>query len=109
MKKTIAVDFDGTLCTQKWPGIGEPNEELIAQLVEEQKAGAVIILWTCRERRMLREAVKWSEAHGLKFDYVNRNTPERIRLYKSDSRKISADIYIDDKAAGFHFGGRLEV
>ena len=35
MKKTIAVDFDGTLCASNWPKIGEPNRELISQLAEE--------------------------------------------------------------------------
>lgn len=28
----IAVDFDGTLCENKWPEIGMPNEELIEYL-----------------------------------------------------------------------------
>lgn len=27
--QSIAVDFDGTLCENKWQGIGEPNIELI--------------------------------------------------------------------------------
>ena len=109
MKRVIAVDFDGTLCVNRWPEIGEPNAELIGQLIEEQKNGAVIILWTCRADRMLEEAVKWAEEQGLKFDYVNRNVPERIRAYKNDSRKISADVYVDDRAAAFHFGGKLNL
>lgn len=109
MRKVIAVDFDGTLCRNAWPEIGEPNTELIGQLVEEQKNGAAIILWTCRARRMLKDAVTWAEKQGLNFDYVNRNAPERIRAFKNDSRKISADVYVDDRAAAFHFGGRLKL
>ena len=105
MSKTIAVDFDGTLCESKWPKIGEPNTALIDQL----KAGAVIILWTCREGRLLREAVKWLKEQGLKCDYVNRNAPERIRMYKSDCRKIGADIYIDDRASAFEFGKEIKL
>jgi hypothetical protein len=31
--KTIAVDFDGTLCYSRWPGTGEPNIELIEELI----------------------------------------------------------------------------
>lgn len=34
----IAVDFDGTLCENKWPEIGEPNKELIAYLKKRQEA-----------------------------------------------------------------------
>ena len=42
----IAVDFDGTLCENKWPEIGEPNTELIGYLIMMQKTvGAKIILW----------------------------------------------------------------
>ena len=39
MKRIIAVDFDGTLCENKYPKIGEPNKELIEQLAEERKKG----------------------------------------------------------------------
>ena len=27
----IAVDFDGTLCENKWPEIGEANEDMYAK------------------------------------------------------------------------------
>ena len=109
MKRAIAVDFDGTLCENAWPKIGEPNRPLIDQLIEEQKNGAVIILWTCRARRMLKDAISWAEKQGLVFDYVNRNVPERIRAFMNDSRKISADVYVDDRAAAFSFGSKLNL
>ena len=32
----IAVDFDGTLCENKWPDIGEPNVDLISYLKKQQ-------------------------------------------------------------------------
>ena len=86
--QVIAVDFDGTLCKQAWPEIGEENEILIDRL----------ILWTNREGDLLEEAVEWCKARGLTFDTVNANLPELIDLYKNDCRKINADIYIDDKA-----------
>lgn len=109
MKKTIAVDFDGTLCASEWPKIGAPNTALIDQLKQEQKNGAVIILWTCREGRLLKEAVKWLKSQGLACNYVNRNSPERIRMYKNDCRKIGADIYIDDRTAAFEFGKEIKL
>ena len=37
--KTIAVDFDGTLCYSRWPGTGEPNIELIEELIICRKKG----------------------------------------------------------------------
>lgn len=35
----IAVDFDGTLCENKYPEIGEPNMELIDFLMNCQLNG----------------------------------------------------------------------
>lgn len=96
--QVIAVDFDGTLCKQAWPEIGEENEALIRHLKEKKAAGARLILWTNREGDLLEEAVEWCRERGLKFDTVNANLPELIELYKNDCRKINADIYIDDKA-----------
>ncbi|MDO4960461.1 MAG: hypothetical protein Q4E57_01195 [Eubacteriales bacterium] len=93
----IAVDFDGTLCEDKYPFIGRANEELIRTLRNAEKFGDRVILWTCRSDKHLRRAVRWCAAHGLFFDAVNENLPEVIEKYGGDSRKIFADIYIDDK------------
>ena len=97
--KIIAIDFDGTLCTNNWPEIGDPNFELIDCLLAEQKvAGSKLILWTCRTGDQLDAAVKWCQDHGLYFDAVNDNLPEQIEMYGNNSRKIFADIYVDDKS-----------
>lgn len=96
----IAVDFDGTLCQDEYPGIGVGNLALIRQLKGAQRAGDKVILNTCRMGDRLTEAVKWCRNHGLIFDAVNENLPERIAKYGGDCRKISADLYIDDK--GIH-------
>ena len=95
----IAVDFDGTLCAECFPYIGEPNLPLICALLEQKRLGKKLILWTCRCGDRLSEAVEWCAHQGLTFDAVNENLPEIIALYGSDSRKITADLYIDDKSA----------
>lgn len=94
----IAVDFDGTLCTDCYPGIGAPNLPLICLLKQLKEQGKQLILWTCRCQKELREATDWCDAFGLVFDAVNENVPEIIEKYGTDSRKIYADVYIDDKA-----------
>ncbi len=94
----IAVDFDGTLCADCYPKIGAPNLRLIYILKELRKKGARLILWTCRCGEPLREALKWCAFYGLGFDAVNENLPEILEKYGSDSRKIFADIYIDDRS-----------
>lgn len=95
----IAVDFDGTLCSNNWPEIGEPNWDLIDRLKVEQEKGAKIILWTCRTGQMLNDAISWCNNNcNLSFDAVNENLPEMIEKFGGDCRKIFADVYIDDKA-----------
>jgi hydroxymethylpyrimidine pyrophosphatase-like HAD family hydrolase len=42
--KIIAVDFDGTLCANKYPKIGAPNVTLIRHLIEQRQQGAKLIL-----------------------------------------------------------------
>lgn len=98
-EQIIAVDFDGTLCENKWPEIGEPNTELIGYLIEMRKTfDAKIILWTCRAGEMLDKAVNWCSEHGLEFDAVNENLPYIIERFGSDTRKIFANMYIDDRS-----------
>ena len=60
--------------------------------------GAKLILWTCREGELLDKAVAWCEERGLFFDAVNDNIPESIEKYGNNCRKVSADIYIDDRS-----------
>lgn len=94
----IAVDFDGTLSLGKYPAVGPANKQMIQYIKSRQKMGDQIILWTCRERGDLDEAVKWCQKQGLIFDAVNDNVPEVIELWGANSRKIDCDLYIDDKA-----------
>ena len=94
----IAVDFDGTLCESKWPEIGEAKEEMIDFVKRQQSRGAKLILWTNRTGQNLDNAVAWCAEHGLFFDSVNENLPESVEAFGSDSRKVFAHVYIDDKA-----------
>lgn len=93
-----AVDFDGTLCENKYPEIGEPNKKLIEYLKQKQDKGVKLILWTCRVEERLYEAIDWSKKHGLIFDFINENDPSAIEAFGGDTRKIFAHRYIDDNA-----------
>lgn len=97
--KIIAVDFDGCLCKNAWPEIGEANRDVISGLIASKGiCGDKLILWTCREGKALQEALDWCKGFCLEFDAVNENLPELIERYGGDCRKISADEYWDDKA-----------
>jgi len=94
----IAVDFDDTLMLQTAAGKTVPNIRLMGSLAKEQASGNIVILWTCREGKMLEEAVRYCVKHGFRPNYVNQNAPEIIKRFGGDSRKIYADVYIDDRA-----------
>lgn len=93
----IAVDFDGTLCENKWPEIGMPNEELIEYLKKRQTNGEKLILWTSRNEEQTQDAVEWCKKYGLIFDAVNDNLPEIVEAFGGNCRKIFANEYIDDR------------
>ena len=97
--KIYAVDFDQTLAFGTWPSAENPNYDLIDKLNNLQKEGNKIILWTCRTGSRLEAAVKLCSDNGLEFDAINENLPEVLAMYDNeDSRKITADYYIDDKS-----------
>lgn len=101
MGKIYAFDFDGTLCQEAFPSIGRPNKHMIAYAKHLQNRGDKLILWTCRNGERLKEAIAWCDFFGLHFDAVNANLPETLSKYGTDSRKITADYYIDDRIHGY--------
>jgi len=98
INKIIAVDFDGTLCEAEWPGIGAPRKAVINYVLEEQKKGAKLILWTNRTGAKLVDAVAWCKYQGIVFDAINDNLPEMTKAFKNNCRKVFANEYIDDQA-----------
>ena len=101
----VAIDFDGILCANRFPEIGEPNFDVIAKVRELMDCGAEVILWTSRVERPLREALRWCEDYGLHFTLVNKAAPSNTTAYSGifsdEPRKVYADMYIDDHNAEF--------
>ncbi len=94
---TIAVDFDGTIVAHRYPKIGEERPfatQTLRMLIEEHHK---LILWTVREGELLDEAVEWCRARGVEFYAVNKDFPEEDETKNRHfSRKIKADMFIDD-------------
>lgn len=99
MNIKIAVDFDGTIVEHEYPKIGKEKLFAFQTLKEFEKRGARLILWTFRAGQELNDAVEFCRKNGIEFYAVNKSYPEEI-LDDSISRKIDADIYIDDKNLG---------
>ena len=58
----IAIDFDGTIVDHEYPAIGKEKLFAFITLKELQKRGALLILWTFREGRELKEAVDYCQS-----------------------------------------------
>lgn len=98
-KLVIAVDFDGTIVTEKYPEIGDPIENAFEVLTQLQNDGHRLLLWTYRHGEKLEEAVEFCKQRGIEFYAANRNFPEEI-VDETVPRKLLADFYIDDRTIG---------
>jgi len=96
----IAVDFDGTIVEHKYPEIGKTMLFAFETLKELQKRQHELILWTYRAGKELDEAVAFCEKNGIVFYAVNKNFPEEEFEEDTISRKINADVFIDDRNVG---------
>lgn len=102
-KPTLAVDFDGTIVESKYPKIGKPMLFAFETLKKLQNQGYPLILWTYRSGKRLEEAVEFCKDHGIEFYAVNKSYPEE-EYDEVISRKIAADIFIDDRNIGGFIG-----
>lgn len=93
----IAVDFDGTLVEDAFPNIGKPKTLAFETLKQLQNEGHLLILWTYRYGKKLDEAVQFCKQKGIQFYAVNKSYPEEEFDENSCSRKIHADVFIDDR------------
>lgn len=95
----IAVDFDGTIVEDRYPRIGKTRIFAFETLKRLQEDGHRLILWTYRYGTTLDEAVAFCEENGITFYAVNKSFPGE-ELDNTKSRKINADLFIDDRNIG---------
>jgi hydroxymethylpyrimidine pyrophosphatase-like HAD family hydrolase len=92
----IAVDFDGTIVEHRYPSIGKDMPDSFIILKKLKSEGHILILWTYRSGDELKEALKYCKKNGLEFYAVNNNSNDE-EFEPDKSRKIYADLYIDDR------------
>lgn len=102
-KGILSIDFDNTLAiVENFPhinGLRPGAKKYVNKLYDE---GYYIQIWTCRtdkkgECNDMTKAKEFLTQEGVKFHKINENHPALTEAFKSDSRKLSADLYIDDK------------
>lgn len=96
----LAIDFDGTLHLGKFPEIGIPAPDAIKIMKQLKADGHYIIINTSRNGEQLLEAINWLLSKDIPFDRVNDNEPTNVAKYNSNSRKIYAHLYVDDRQVG---------
>ena len=96
-KVVLAIDFDLTICMTDYPYLGPEREGAGDVIRKLYKEGYGIIINTCREGHALSGALHWLRDMGIPYDYYNCNFPHLIEKYGADTRKVSADMYVDDK------------
>ena len=96
-----AVDFDGLLVENDFPAIGKIRQPMFDAVLRLQAQGWKIILWTCRTDKMLQDAYSFFVIFGLIPDAVNENIPEVKEYFGGDTRKVFANIYLDDRNAQY--------
>lgn len=99
----IAVDFDGTIVEDAYPKIGQEMIFAFDTLRKLQANGHRLILWTYRSGKRLEEAVAFCKENNIEFYAVNKNFPEE-EYDEKYSRKIHADLFIDDRNVGGFLG-----
>ena len=108
MKKfIIAIDFDGVIAqinknwvpgTPNYPGpLVDCADKYIRQLYND---GHQIIIWTCRGGQNLWLAEQYLEELDIPFHRINDNVESHYDRFKHNTRKVHADIYIDDNQIG---------
>ena len=100
MQAIISIDYDDTIVYSDYPNIGTIKPHAADVINRLHDAGHFIIIWTCRSGEHETMAADYLRSNGVKFHHINENHPDNIAQYDSDSRKIFADVYVDDKQLG---------
>ena len=93
----IAIDFDGTIVDLAFPKVGAIKQDAAKYINMLYDEGHEIVINTCRAGKYEGDAEAMLKEHGIQYHYINCNMPWMIEFYSQDCRKISADLYIDDK------------
>ena len=91
----VAFDFDGTITKEdNYPCLDyEYNSNAIKWIKKIQELNIISVLWTCNnEEKIEKVTLELAEKYNIHFDYIN-DYP-----YRGNSRKLNADVYIDDRA-----------
>ena len=102
-KIIIAIDFDGTIVSHKFPRIGDLMLNARKVINKLYNQGFYIIIWTCRGEKSLCEMIDFLSDAKILYHKINENAPYEMIKFKP-APKIYYDILIDDRNIGGFVG-----
>ena len=106
-KITIAIDFDNTITVGagQFPKCGKLRKGAKETINTWIEIGHDVIINTCRNSvdKAEQMCIDFLNYNGIRYSRINSNSPQSIAKYGRDTRKISADIYFDDKSMAVDF------
>jgi len=100
LSKIVSIDYDDTIVFSDYPNSGEIKQNAKEAINRLYDSGITILIWTCRSGEALKTAENYLRDIGVKFHHINENLPSIVNDWGGDTRKMWADIYIDDKQLG---------
>lgn len=103
--KRIAVDFDGTLVEEVWPGIGDWLPGAVDGLKRLAEEFDEVVIWTCRTAEVDTDE-KTPRDNSDQLDAIwemldSAGIPINVRVW-TRPYKPPADVYLDNKAIRFN-------
>ena len=89
----ILVDYDDTIKPYNTATCSF-CKDVVDTLIEAQRFGAILILWTCRSGDRLTKAIQYCKSIGLVFNEINPENP----FLPGYSLKAYGNVLLDDKA-----------
>lgn len=97
---TLAIDFDGTIVTNDYPEVGTLKPNVVETIQKLYAEGYTILINTCRTGVYEKDAIQCLKKNKIPYHAINENLPEVVMQYPAEARKLSADLYIDDRNLG---------
>lgn len=92
----IAVEFDGTIVENGYPGIGKEISVAIYVLSQLRHRGHQVALKSRRTGKELEEAVEYCRRRGLEFDFVlQAGSGNSGQNQNNEGKSVVPDIVID--------------
>lgn len=99
-KKTLSIDFDGTIVDHAFPRIGALKEG-VKEALDQLKEFYVIVISSCRTSRLFNRPFSKNPYLDQMRDFLQANGIHYDRIDDGNEGKVVAFAYVDDRAIRF--------